>query len=141
LPANLILLELIDPHDTGMGLRVAGFYQTDLLELLGAEDRAQDRWMDTRWYVNKLPDVVDADCAALTADHDCQAAAALQKLMVSLFKNVQLSVFELLACKHHPLQASNKPIMPYTAKHATIQKKSVFMGFSFGMLTWGRLKN
>jgi len=52
---------LVHPDDPCVRFGVAGFGEANLAELLGAEDRAQDRWVDAGRHFNDLPDVVDAD--------------------------------------------------------------------------------
>jgi hypothetical protein len=69
-----------------------GLCVADRLELLGAKDRAQDRWMDTGRHFNEGPDVIDGYLATLLADQHGQSPAALQKLMVLLLKDVELAL-------------------------------------------------
>jgi len=71
---------------------VCGLGVTDPLELLGAEDRAQDRWVDTRRHFDDLPDVIDGYLASLFGHQYSQSSAPCQELVVCMLKDVQLAV-------------------------------------------------
>ena len=75
-----------------MRLGMDGLCVADRLELLGAKDRAQNRWMDTGRHLHEEPDVIDGYLATLLADQHGQSPAALQKQVVLLLKDVELAL-------------------------------------------------
>ena len=80
-----------------MRLGVIGLNKANLDELLGAKDRAQDRWVEVRRDLNPLAHIVDADAALLAADFSCNSSAARQEGCITLLKQVELGVADYLA--------------------------------------------
>ena len=69
-----------------MRLRVIGLNKANFDELLGAEDRAQDRWVEMRGDLNSLAHIIDADTAMLAADLGSDYPAPGQEVGIALLK-------------------------------------------------------
>jgi hypothetical protein len=83
-----------------MRLGVIGLNKANLAELLGAEDRAQNRWVEMRGDLDPLAHIVDADTAMLAADLGSDYPATRQEVGITLLKQVELRVPDDLANLH-----------------------------------------
>ena len=83
-----------------MRLGVIGLNKANLAELLGAEDRAQNRWVEVRGELDSLAHIVDADAAMLAADLGSDRPAPGKEVGITLLKQVELRVPDDLANLH-----------------------------------------
>lgn len=83
-----------------MRLGVIGLNKANLDELLGAENRAQNRWVEVRGDLDPLTHIVDADAAMLATDIGCDRPAPGQEVGIALLKQVELRIPDDLANLH-----------------------------------------